>query len=268
MNETFKERVDRLVKAGYLPTFSDMAMNMCATFWWSTQPKGKEATVLQNGTVCLVNTGRHHIGITCDHVLERYLADKSTHENVECQFGNNRFDPEAYLIDRSPQSSYDLATFKVSEVFVSASPRHYHHNALKWPPDPVTEKEVLLYGGYPQVLRNPKGDRVEFPFQWFVSRVSSVESDRLILDPVLEHLYWPGHEGEQINTRWGGQSGGPVYRVVDAAPGGSVVDRLELVGFIYQQWGAMMLARPASLVDASGKIYKPPEAEPSRPILS
>ena len=81
----FNQRVDRLVESGYLPTFVEMAMNMCAAFWWSTQPEGKEATIVQNGTVCFVNTGSRHIGISCDHVLEGYLDDKRTHENVECQ---------------------------------------------------------------------------------------------------------------------------------------------------------------------------------------
>ena len=123
-----------------------------------------------------------------------YLHDKGMHDNVECQFGNNRFHPEKYLIDRSPESQYDFSTFEVPEVFVSASPRHYHHNALKWPPDRVVESDLVLYDGYPQVLRNPKGDQVEFPFQWFASRVSSIDPDRIILDPVLEGLYWPRHE--------------------------------------------------------------------------
>ena len=119
----------------------------------------------------------------------------------------------------------------------------------------------------PTGTSDAKGDQVEFPFQWFVSRVSSVDPDRIVLDPVLETLYWPGHEAEQINTKWWGQSGGPVYRVVDASPDGSVVDRLELVGFIYQQWGTtMILARPAFLVDANGKIHQPPDVETSPAI--
>ena len=267
MDETFEQHIDRLDKSGYLKNYSGMAMNMCGAFWWSTQPEGKEATILQNGTVCFVNTGSRHIGITCDHVFQGYLDDKRQHENVECQFGNNRFDPEKYLIDRSPESKYDLATFEVPEVFVTASLRHYHHNALKWPPDPAIDKNVLLYGGYPQVLRDPKGNQVEFPFQWFVSPVSSIDPDRMILDPVLDRLYWPGHEGEQINMKWWGQSGGPVYRVVDASPVGSVVDRLELVGFIYRQWGTTtILARPAFLVDANGEIHQPPDVETSPAI--
>jgi len=150
----------------------------------------------------------------------------------------------------------------VSEVFVSASRWRYHHNALKWPPDPAIVGDVVLYGGYPQELRNPKGDQVEFRFQWFVSRVSSTDPNRIILDPGLEKLYWPGHEGEQINTQWGGQSGGPVYRVVDAGSNGSVFDRLELVGIIYQKWSTVaILARPAFLVDADGRIQHLPGVE-------
>jgi hypothetical protein len=234
-----------------------MAMNMCAPFWWSSQSGQNPPEIRGNGTVCYVNTGTLHIGITCDHVFQGYLDDKAKYENVECQFGNNRFDPETRLIDRSPLDELDLATFDVPEVFVSASPRNYHHNALKWPPDPANEKDVLLHGGYPQVLRNPGTGQVEFPFQWFATRLNSVNSERLVLEPDVEHVYWPGHEGEKINTSFGGQSGGPVYRVIDAnREKGELLDRLELVGFIDRQimGGHLVLAKPATYIRPDGTM--------------
>jgi hypothetical protein len=254
VDERFKQRVDLLDKSGYLATVSNMVMNMCAAFWWWWEVPGEE-TVLHNGTLCFVNTGTQHIGITCDHVYQEYLADKAQHSNVTCQFGNNRFEPEEHLIDRSPE--YDLATFYVPVVFVTARPRHYHHNAFSWPPDPPMAGEVALYGGHPQVLRAPGDGQIEFPFQWFASRIDPDDSTRMVLDPALERLYWPGHEGEPINTNWGGQSGGPVYRFVDASPGGAAIDRLEFVGIIYQKWLDVILARPASLVNADGHILRP-----------
>jgi hypothetical protein len=62
-----------------------------------------------------------------------------------------------------------------------------------------------------------------------------------------------GHEGEQINDLFHGQSGGPVYRVIDANPErGEVVDRLELVGIIYNRVMDLVLARPPGLINADG----------------
>jgi hypothetical protein len=114
----WRQQADRLHAAGYLQQFSNMAMNMCVPFWWSSGPRGG-AQVRQNGTLCYVNTGTRRIGITADHVYAGYLVDKAQHEEVECQFGGSTVNPEDRLIARSER--YDLATFDVPEVFVSAS---------------------------------------------------------------------------------------------------------------------------------------------------
>jgi hypothetical protein len=107
----------------------------------------------------------------------------------------------------------------VTEVFVSASFRNvYYHNALRWPPNPIQAREVALHGGYPQVLRNPRTKEVDFPFQWFATRVNDANNERISLHPDVPNTHWPGHEGEEINDRFHGQSGGPVYRVIDANP--------------------------------------------------
>lgn len=249
----WREQADRLHAIGYLENFSNMAMNMCVPFWWSHGPQG-DARVLQNGTLCYVNTGTRRIGITADHVYAPYLADRARYDDVECQFGGSTVNPEDRLIARSEK--YDLATFDLPEVFVSASFRNvYYHNALRWPPDPIQAQEVVLHGGYPQVLRNPRTNVVEFPFQWFATRVNDANHERISLHPNVANTHWPGHEGEQINDQFHGQSGGPVYRVVDAnRECGEVVDRLELVGIIYNRVMDLVLARPAGLIHANGTL--------------
>jgi len=64
-----------------------------------------------------------------------------------------------------------------------------------------------------------------------------------------------GHEGETINQNWGGQSGGPVYRVIDAnLENAELLDRLELVGFIYNRVMDLVLARPAQFIKEDGTI--------------
>jgi hypothetical protein len=256
LSDEQKKQFDLLTNTHYVKVFSGMAMNMAAPFWWSGKDGDNPAKVLGNGTLCYLNTGTRHIGVTCDHVYQGYLEAREKHSGVEVQFGNNTIEPDQRLIDRSPIKALDLATFDVPETFVGASLRNYHHNALKWPPDPLTDKDVVLYGGYPQVLRNPKTLEVEFPFQYFITRVNSADDKTIVLEPGIEHLYWPGHEGEPINSSWGGQSGGPVYRVIDATPDKTIVaDRLELVGFIDRDFlGKYILAKPARLVRPDGTL--------------
>jgi hypothetical protein len=175
----WRDQANRLHAAGYLQQFSNIAMNMCVPFWWSSGPQGG-ARVRQNGTLCYVDTGTRRIGITADHVYAGYLSDKDGYDEVECQFGGSTVNPEACLIARSEK--YDLATFDVPEVFVSASFRNvYYHNALRWPPNPIQAREVALHGGYPQVLRNPRTNEVDFPFQWFATRVNDANNERISL---------------------------------------------------------------------------------------
>lgn len=254
----FKERFDRLRRAGYMDVYEQMTKAMCAPFWWSTQAGNQPATVAGNGTVCFINTGTRHIGVTADHVYQGYLNAKAELPDVECQFGGSTFLPERHLIDRSPENELDLATFEVSEVFVTSSMGHYHHNALKWPPDPVRQGEAVMYGGYPQKLRDPSKVReVDFYRQYFISRVTDIDEKRgIILDPRMESVYWPEHEGEEFNKDWGGHSGGPVYRVIDANIDGELLDRVEVVGFIYQSYMDVFLCRPSLHINADGTIRR------------
>jgi len=245
---------------GYLALFGEMAMRMTCGFWWSSKSGNEEAIIRGNATVCLVNTGVRHIGITCDHVYQGYLDDKNGFDSVECQFGENTFDPESRLIDRSPLGELDLATFDVPEVFVAASGRNYYHNALKWPPDSLCQTDVVLFGGYPQILRQSRFTQVDFKFQWFASTVNSVNEQRIVLEASVDRMIWAGHPEEEVrNKRLGGQSGGPVYRVIDADPKtGELLDRIELVGVIDRQvMDDLILAKPASLVRSDGTLAKP-----------
>ena len=258
MDQWRRDQFEKLYRVGYMTWYSNMAMNMCAPFWWSAGRPGS-AEIRGNGTICYVNTGTRHIGITADHVFEEYLKDllKFGAENIECQFGGSTISPENRLIDRSPATALDISTFDVPVVFVTGSARTYHHNALRWPPEPLNAAEAVIHGGYPQVLRSPKTGKVEFPFQWFLTKANDADSRRIALHPDVPNVYWPGHEGNEINQRFGGQSGGPVYRVIDQnLAKGETADRMEWVGMIYNLVDVLVLARPASMINADGTINR------------
>jgi hypothetical protein len=192
-------------------------------------------------------------------VYQGYLDDKVKCPNVECQFGNNTLDPESRLIDRPTIQGVDLATFDVPEIFASASPKNYHHNALKWPSDDVKSVDVLLHGGFPQELRTNDDKVVISPFQYFITRATGdTDQDRIVREPGFGEIFWPDHEGEEINLKFAGQSGGPVYRVVDAASEkGELLDRFHLVGVLDRQMmGDLILARPVRFVKTDGSLIK------------
>ena len=226
-----------------------LIMRMATPFWWHGLDDEGIYRVFHNGTLCVFHTGTRQIGVTADHVYEQYLLDKDGFTSFGCQFGGATVEPERWLIDRNREA--DLATFSIPDVMLAPA-NLYPHYPVKWPTEPVHEREVVIYGGYPGSLRKEKEIAVESPFQTLASAVTSVSQDKMGLYLDLANLHWPFHEGEKINARLGGMSGGGVYRVIEANP----VDRVEIVGFIYEhsQTFDLLFARHAKFVAADGTI--------------
>ena len=232
---------------------SKLAGSMCAPFWWSLKrEEDQQACIRNNGTICYLNTGGRELGITANHVYQKYLEDLAEYGDgaVECQFGGSTIRPEQRALSQSEK--WDLAAFDVPNVFVSAaygSQRTQHHPG-EWPPVRPQAAEVVLYGGYPGILRAEDGDTADLPFQWVLGSVNDVGQENIVLEPNFEHMTWQRNE---VNADPGGMSGGPVFRVVEGR-----VLRLELVGFIHEfSYGQAMLARHADCVTATGALTEP-----------
>lgn len=238
----------------YLAAVSALAQSMCAPFWWNIAgPRDKAARILHNGTICYIDTGARRIGVTANHVYQQYLDDleRFGQPAIECQFAGSTIYPEQRLIARS--ASLDIATFDIPEVFVTASERNpkTHHHPLKWPPTRLTTSNVVIYGGFPGVLREEKGAVAELPFQWVAGRIGDLSSQNIVLEPKFETMAW---QGTETNSNPGGWSGGPVFRSVEDGP----IARLEMVGFIYEfPMGEAVLARHADVVLADGSLVQP-----------
>jgi hypothetical protein len=145
---------------------------------------------------------------------------------------------------------WDIATFDIPEVFVGASGRNpkTHHHAVQWPPTRAQKFDVVMYGGFPGVLREEKGHVAELPFQWVAGRVNDVSEQNIVLEPDFQTMRW---QGSETNDNPGGWSGGPVFRSVEDGP----IARLELVGFIYEfPLEQAVLARHADVVLADGSL--------------
>jgi hypothetical protein len=243
-----KAQFDKLKASGYLDAYEDMVRRMNVPFFWSDA----DGLILANGTLCLIDTGTRKIGVTCDHVYDEYLKARLKDDHVETQFGGTTVYPETRLIARD--HVLDLATFDVPEVLVYASEESFYHTPPKWPPNPVSMEDVVLYGGYPQSERIVRHGNVNSGFQYFATRVNSVDPEKIALEPSVQDVYWPGHDGEPINDRFGGHSGGPVYRVIDGGMNGELLDRVELVGFIYNKVFDLIFARHVRHVGAGGTL--------------
>ena len=108
------------------------------------------------------------------------------------------------------------------------------------------------------MLRRRRNGNVDFGFQYFASAVNDITDLAVTISPQAD-AYWAAHPGENLNDDFGGQSGGPVYRVIDAnlAQGGDeAVDRLELVGFIYTKGFGNVYARHADFVNPDGTLRR------------
>jgi len=243
MNEWQRQQADRLEKRGYLPQLRELASNMAAPFVWSAEPN----SILHSGTLCLLKTPRRRIGVTANHVYKSYLEDLNHIPGIEAQFGGTTVYPEKRLIDSDEK--LDLATFDVPELMV-LPPRFFHEPA--WPPRRIEPKDVVLYGGFPGVLKELKPGEIVTPFQSFIWRVTDIATDSMVMNVDFANLYWPGHSAEEkISKNPGGVSGGPVYRVIEAD-----IDRLEIVGFIfeyYEPWETMR-ARHIERINPDGTI--------------
>jgi hypothetical protein len=133
---------------------SKTAEAMCAPFWWSLrQDPKKPAKILRNGTITYVNTGTAELGLTADHVLEKYLLHLIEYgeKDLECQFGGSTISPEKRI--KAKHSAWDIASLSVPEVFITAAYQatRMQYNAVQWPPTRVEAGELVIYGGYPGI---------------------------------------------------------------------------------------------------------------------
>jgi len=254
MNESQRRQIDEWHRRGYLPRLGDLAESYSAPFWWHDPGQPVGSRTRHNGTMVFVNTGARVLGVTANHVYQACVRDMSGDSGLVCQVGGITFDPTPRLIDSS--TSLDLATFELSEIFVSGSLSNTF-SAEKWPPSPIEDGELALLGGFPGALRNERGGETDFDFPCFITRADSSSPTQAGVLLNLAESYNPEGPPLPPEANLGGASGGPVFRVHDGE-----LRPLELVGFIYEYSPSMelMYARHASSVRADGTLSEDPAA--------
>jgi hypothetical protein len=204
----------------FLGAYQTWAQRLCIPVFW------RDATrQMHNGTITLVRTPSHVLGITNAHVADG-LADCTYELGTGCQIGGAHLDPSR-LIARHP--TMDLATFRLSDVILAPAGGD-PATVSTWPPKPPTEGDVVMYGGYPAMYRQELSGNVDFMFACFAGKVASASDSHVGMVLEIERSESISPSRIPPNADLGGWSGGPVFRVVDS----NGIERLELAAIIYE----------------------------------
>src|SRR5258708_33703093 len=122
----------------YILAVEKLAKSYLAPIWWRD-----DLDELRNGTISFVSTGSEVLGVTAGHVAEEVIAHSQTALGFNIQIGSARFEnPSDRLIDKAKRP--DLATFKLSEVFVATAGRNIAP-LLHWPPQQLPPPDLVLF---------------------------------------------------------------------------------------------------------------------------
>jgi hypothetical protein len=241
MNDRNAEQIDMALRL--------YVQSLCAPIWWESARQ----TVVNSGTMCVVQTPEALLGITNNHVLEIYEGHKIEKNDIFCQLGSAAFEPLDNLIARSKH--WDLATFRIPEQ----TRQHWGHRILlarAWPPMPIEPSDHVVFGGYPEVRRTvppgPHPPTMSIDFVSFRRQPHGCTPEQVSFHVDPSQVTWLPNVDEPLipGTSLSGMSGGPCFRLIAAE------DRIELGGFIYEGDYSLgiVFARQACLVSAAGGI--------------
>lgn len=239
------DRQEQVWLKHFLGAYQSWAQRLCIPVFWRDANRQ-----MHNGTITLVRTPSHVLGITNAHVADGLLADYADEPGRGCQIGGAHLDPNR-LIARHP--TMDLATFRLSDVILAPAGGD-PASVPTWPPTAPTEGDVVIYGGYPAMYRQERPGNVDFMFATFAGKVASA-SDRNV-GMVLEIERSESISSSRIppNADLGGWSGGPVFRVIDS----NGIEHIELAAIIYEYsaLSEIAFAHPLSSLAEDGNFIE------------
>jgi hypothetical protein len=231
---------------------SRYATRFARAIYVGAPPPFSPSSILNSATMTLLKLEDLLIGVTCQHVLEKYRQLKARGETVIFQIGALQFDPIKYLI--SEDKRLDLVTFNLTSVASEAVglPRSSFIEPLYWPPESVSEGDVLCLAGFPGQWRDQINSS-ELRFHSFGVGATFVQS------ATEAQFVVSLHSGESLVTVdkgkvvdfLGGLSGGPVFCWCR-----DLVLRPELVGFVYEYDSDFdrMIIRAARVLNSDGTL--------------
>jgi hypothetical protein len=211
-----------------------------------------------NGTATLVHLGGRYLAVTCSHVLAAYRDQGSIFKRPHFQIGHLSLDPAAQLVDEDPK--IDLAVLEIlpsqviDEDFPELGlPRKRFFGPAIWPPEPVTNEDVVSFAGFPGTWREQNGvnSMSFFMFSHGAAGVYSAGENHFYSKFEIEICEGKTYYNKKV-VDLGGMSGGPVFRWRS----GQV--RPDLVGFIteYQASLDLLHIRSSRVLGADGRLRR------------
>jgi len=233
---------------------------MASTYILFAPPQGSSSlrSELNSATITLVELNGRQMGITAQHVIERYRQRCATGEQLVLYVGNEVIDLNKCLVSES--SFLDLAVLDLKgcdsvHIRGDSTISCMFHAPRSWPPENVNPGEFVLLAGWPGCSRQELEPGL-LRFASFSSggtEVQSVQPDvitcRLELDECLVIYDREGQGAPNLP----GISGGPMFRKTDIKGGLSIFELVAIV-FEYQEALDVLRARPVSLISEDGLI--------------
>ena len=223
-------------------TYRWWAETFCAPIYWRD-----ENNKLRNASMTFVQTNSGNIiGVTNWHVAEELQNSPSSVKN-NIQVGFAPFELNRYI---AKHSHFDLATFQLSDVFLTTAKKSATHISSRQ----LKENDALLLGGYPALRVTEKQTEIEFTFAWFACKAINVSEKNISLVLDIENSIATSGERIISHSDLGGWSGGPVFHAIDS----NLIERIELVGVIYEygEDSEIVIAHPLNCIQDDGTFYE------------
>ena len=170
--------------------------------------------ILKNATGVLIDTGKKHILVTCEHVWSAFEEERLVNKNLVLGFGRGNGERLVFinpqLIDMD--KDYDIAVFDFN--FKDIFGKKAFYSSDYWPPSVPAVKDAVFLLGYPGQYRNADATRLGIfsAIVGFADFVSSVSERNIILaDEKNVRELREFMEGYPAIWDLGGMSGGPVF---------------------------------------------------------
>jgi hypothetical protein len=236
-----QERLRVLKASGYIDMISSWAREGCAPLAYP-DPSG----AVGNASMTFVDTGTAVLGLTAREVADAVVlyGDEGTPGRT-CRVGSADLSP-ARFVARHP--SLDLATFRLSHELVAAT-GHSPLSVEPWPPRPVGEGEILLFGGYPGFGADAGGSH-GVAHVWLVGHAESAPETHGGMGLRIADSVPAGPDSGSSIVDIGGWSGGAVFRVLEQEG----VAKLELAGVVSEHGAGkgLIVVLPLSSITPDG----------------
>ena len=258
MDELSEQQAKDLVAGAYGKEISKFPLLFAQAVFFGQRPKPKRPTEIRNGTVSFVKIGNRSFGITCHHVIDKYINYKKQHDDVIFNIGTVELDPVAQLFDSDKKidiALIELTNNQIKHLTSNGKIGSQVYKPAKWPPTQPQKGEYVIFGGFPGSLRVVESFNEIVFYSWSSggSRIDSTSDERFI--SAFEREYWIRSFGQKhlLDLKsLGGMSGGPAFIKRDL--------HFEFVGIItdYQDNYDAVFFASAQTITENGQITKAP----------